>query len=270
MTKTSRERRQGPSPHAYAGISGKIYSGLDLYRVGQALELKSAAISAQATLFEAAAFRFLTWGSTFENRTPTELKRKLKSINSATRALLKQLGIPDVKAAVDGPGDRELFDVLTFTQGSDEGAIVDACAHLGRLAEILEAIDASLAIKTLTERALEERAALARQTVPPGNRGDIAINEWVADLLSIYTMLTGKQAGTSVGAPGRSNERKAAGPVIRFLKAAAVPLERWLTENRPDLEAAELERIMIPRSAEALRQRIRAVRRSMIKPKTLI
>jgi hypothetical protein len=43
-------------------------------------------------------------------------------------------------------------------------------------------------------------------TVRQGNPGDDAVNDWIADMMSIYRMITGKEPATSVGSPDRPNE----------------------------------------------------------------
>ena len=80
MPKRSKRRSAASSAARVSGLSEKIYTGADLKRIGQAIGLELAAISHHADCFEAAAFRFLTWGKAFEDRTPTDLQRKLKSI----------------------------------------------------------------------------------------------------------------------------------------------------------------------------------------------
>jgi hypothetical protein len=211
-------------------------------------------------LFEAAAFYFLTWGQTFDVRTPYELQRKLKGVARAAKALLQQLGIADPAAAIDGPGDRELFDVLSFTDGATDDIIADAPGKIGRLAEILSAIDAAYALERIAERAASERETLASLTAARGNAGDVAVNRWVAALISIYTRITKKLPGTSVGAPLRDNEGEAGGPLIRFLQEAASPVNRWIDDHRGDLKEDERRAVQIPLSAAGFRRRIRDIR----------
>jgi hypothetical protein len=67
--------------------------------------------------------------------------------------------------------------------------------------------------------------------VQEGNPGDDAVNGWIAAMLGIYRTITGKEPATSVGAPGRPNKGKAAGPLIRFLQAAGKPLKIEFSED---------------------------------------
>jgi hypothetical protein len=49
--------------------------------------------------------------------------------------------------------------------------------------------------------------------------------------MGLYQTITGKEPATSVGAPKRTNEGIAAGPLIRFLRAAGKPLEFEFSED---------------------------------------
>ena len=265
MPRETNRQRVISRPLAYRGLTEKIYTGADLERIGQAIGLEASAISHYADCFEAAVFAFLTWGKAFEGRTPAELQRKLDGIARAAQALLRQLGIEDPAAAVDGPADRELFDVLSFTEGSNDDLVAEASGRIGRLVEVIRAVDAARVLKRIAEKAGLERAGLARLTVSPGNTGDVPLNDWIADLLSIYVKITKKKPGTSVGAPDRDNEGEAGGPLIRFLQTAGLPVNRWIKENWPDIKEDELQQMEIPSSPEALRQRIRAIRKQVDK-----
>ena len=67
--------------------------------------------------------------------------------------------------------------------------------------------------------------------VEEGNPGDMAINDWMAEMMSIYRLITGKEPATSVGGPDRPNAEIAGGPLIRFLSAAGRPLNLKLDED---------------------------------------
>jgi hypothetical protein len=57
-----------------------------------------------------------------------------------------------------------------------------------------------------------------------GHVGDDAANDWIAMVLAVYQLATGRPPRTSVGAIGRTNESMAGGPLLRFLAAAGHPL----------------------------------------------
>jgi hypothetical protein len=81
------------------------------------------------------------------------------------------------------------------------------------------------------DQAVIELAAVGKLTVREGNPGDDAVNDWIAAMLGLYRTLTGKEPATSVGAPSRANQGKAAGPLIRFLQAAGQPLNIEFSED---------------------------------------
>jgi len=93
-------------------------------------------------------------------------------------------------------------------------------------------------------KAAVEFGEVGKLIVPDGNPGDGAVNEWIAAMLAIYRDITGKKPATSVGAPSRSNEGIAGGPLIRFLKAAGKPLkiefaaDAWRSRVRTVLKRA--------------------------------
>jgi hypothetical protein len=217
-----------------------VYRHEDFERIANALGIEIAAVARHKKEFEAAAFEFRSWRKVFEKRTPTELSRKLKKIQKAAHKLLQLLGVDDPSFAADGPGDREIFDVLTMTQGSDD-IVANATGRIGRLAEILDSIRGVEHLRRLVEQAALERAELARITTTPGNPGNMPLNEWIAAMMGLYRKMTGNDPATSVGAPGRKNEAKPGGPLIRFLCAAAMPL-KGLRSDRLQLSGAALRR----------------------------
>jgi hypothetical protein len=90
----------------------------------------------------------------------------------------------------------------------------------GRLMEILDSVAATAEFDRRAKEAATGVAEVGKLTVRRGNPGVDAVNDWIADMMSIYRVITGKEPATSVGAPKRPNEGIAAGPLIRFLEAA--------------------------------------------------
>jgi hypothetical protein len=91
--------------------------------------------------------------------------------------------------------------------------------------EILDSIAAAAEFDRRARKAAIVVAEVGKLTVQEGNPGDDAVNDWIAAMMGLYRMITGKEPATSVGAPMRRNEGIAAGPLIRFLQAAGKPLE---------------------------------------------
>ena len=118
-----------------------------------------------------------------------------------------------------------------MTGEPDEDPVVEATRRIGRLAELVEGIAAAAEFHRRAEKAATEVAQVGKLTVRSGNTGDDAVNDWIAAMLGIYRTLTGKEPATSVGAPERSNEGTASGPLIRFLQAAGKPLNIEFSED---------------------------------------
>ena len=98
-------------------------------------------------------------------------------------------------------------------------------------AHVTEFINASAEFEGRAQKAAIEAAEIGKLTVREGNPGDDAVNEWIAAMMTVYRAITGKEPATSVGAPERPNEGIAAGPLIRFLKAAGKPLKIEFSED---------------------------------------
>ena len=181
--------------------------------------------------FEAAALWFRLDKRRPKRTAPSKQREKLTQVAKSARRMLKSLGINDPDEAADGPGDAEIFKALILAGESDENPIVEATRRIGRLAEIVEGIAAAAELERRAQKAATEVAEIGKLTVQEGNPGDDAVNGWIAAMLGIYRTITGKEPATSVGAPGRPNKGKAAGPLIRFLQAAGKPLNIEFSED---------------------------------------
>lgn len=125
--------------------------------------------------------------------------------------------------------------------------VVQATQRIARLAEIVEGVVAAAELSRRAEQAAAEVATVGEMTVEAGNRGDRAINNWVAAMMSAYHVITGEEPATSVGGANRPDEGIAGGPLIRFLTAAATPLQlkfyedAWRSRVRTVLKSASLQ-----------------------------
>jgi hypothetical protein len=113
----------------------------------------------------------------------------------------------------------------------DANPVMEATRRIGRLVEIVDGTAAAAEFDHRAQKAATEVAEVGKLTVRDGNSGDDAVNEWIAAMMTLYRKITGKEPGTSVGAPSRSNEGIAAGPLIRFLEAASKPLKIEFSED---------------------------------------
>jgi hypothetical protein len=213
------------------------YTQQDYARIAAAVGKDVSDVMAHQKDFENAALIFrLDRGSPSElarprGSTPTQMRRKLERVEKSARRFLEDLGVRRddrglviVEEAYDGPGDSEILRVLSWAVERDEDLVITATRRLGRLAEILEAIEAAGDLEQWARRGADEVIEFGRLTVPKEHQGDVPFNNWIAAMLSVYKRTTGKDPGTSVGAPASSLQRKATGPVVRFLAAAEKPL----------------------------------------------
>lgn len=208
-----------------AGLpSSAAYDEGALRRIARAVRIDEGRVRDAAPAFEAAA-RWYRLDRAGPRRTaPSHLVRRLNAIEKNAKRLLQSLRIPNAESAADGPADPELADALTLLDERDSTALLRASARLGRLAALLAGMRAAAETCSRAALAAAETRRVGRSVVPPGNRGDRAVNDWIAAMMTIYRDLTGRKPGRSVGAPGRPDRGRAGGPLIRFLAAAGAPL----------------------------------------------
>jgi hypothetical protein len=156
-------------------------------------------------------------------KTLSELRKKATQVEATAKKLLLHLGVRRLSDAPDGPGDRELLIFLASYGGSSEEEIIKATARIGRLAELIEAIGAAKTLKACASKATQEALHLA-YLLPKGHQGDVAAIGWLADMMSLYKKIRGKDSGFSVRRPGPGRGQPT-GPFRRFLQAAGEPLE---------------------------------------------
>jgi hypothetical protein len=223
------------------------YTHSDFKQIATAIDIAVHQVVNLETRFEAAARWFRLDRSRPRRAAPSKRGEKLNQVAKGARRLLKSMGINEPDEAADGPGDPEIFQALVLTGEADENPILEATRRIGRLVEIVEGIVAATELERRAQKAATEVAQVGKLTVQEGNPGDDAVNDWIAAMLGIYRKITGKEPATSVGAPGRPNEGKAAGPLIRFLQTAGKPLkiefseDAWPSRVRTILKSASRE-----------------------------
>jgi hypothetical protein len=228
-----------------------IYAHDKFKQIAAAIDMEVEEIAKHAKLFEEAA-RWYRLDSASPDRTaPSILRRKLDKIAKSARRLLESLDVVNLDAAVDGPGDPQILDAMILLGDSDATPVMEATQRIARLVEITEAVAAAAELSRRAEQAAAEVAEVGKLTVAEGNRGDRAINDWLAVMMSAYRDITGKEPATSVGGPptsvdgpDRPDEGMAGGPLIRFLTAAGRPLQikfsgdAWRSRVRTVLKGA--------------------------------
>ena len=138
-------------------------------------------------------------------KTLSELRKKAKQIEGAARKLLIHLGVYHCREALDGPGGRDLLIFLASYSGGTEEEVTQATARVGRLAELLKAIDAAKFLQVCADKAAQEAVNFSK-LLPWGHHGDIAANEWIAAMMPLYKRID-RQRAWHLGAPARIRPR---------------------------------------------------------------
>jgi hypothetical protein len=199
-----------------------IYSNRRYASIARVVGVPVSAVKARAHEFEVAALLYQHDCSDVVLAKPTKGRRRLQQIAGAAKRLLKTLGVQDADDAPDGPSS-EVLDLLRYADTVGEDRITHATERVGRLAEVFEGISAARSLKQASEEAASGVICVGNLIVPKGHQAG-PLSVWVAALFGIHKRLTGREPATSVGAPARSNEGKAGGPLIRFLQTTGRPL----------------------------------------------
>ena len=207
------------------------YAHADFDQIAMVIGVGVEQIARHKKHFEAAFLWYRLTERRSKRISPSKLCEKLSRVGSNARRLLKSLGISTPDAAPDGPGDPELFDALVLMGDRNADPVLEATQRIGRLVEVIDAIEAATEFDRRAKEAAEEVIEFGKLTVQEGRIGDDAVNAWVADMMGLYRTITGKEPATSVGAPARRNKGKAGGPLIRFLAAAGQPLGLSYSED---------------------------------------
>lgn len=192
-----------------------------------------------------------------EKNLKCENVERMRIFRQASR-LLKSLAVHHPDEAPDGPGDHEVKEALVFEGEVNEDHLIGCTRRLGRLAEIfgdaettfgfdlqVQVSKASEVAREFKRRSIEALQHLKENgaryendgeivkvdEIHKGHRGDVACNDWIADMMDLYEAISGKPARTSVNKPGQADEGIASGPLIRFLKAAGKPMGFELSED---------------------------------------
>jgi hypothetical protein len=199
------------------------YSRENFEQIASAIHKDVAEIYQYKNDFEAAALTYRFDLDLPERKKPSELRKRLIQIGYTARKLLRLLGVEDPCQAPDGPA-RDVLQVLASTgHKTEEDPIIRATARVGRLVEILDAVDACREIERRAANGAKEAVEIGKLYVPKGHQGDVAANDWIDRMLGIYQKIIGK-LGISVKAPHQRDSGKPTGPLIRFLQAAGKPL----------------------------------------------
>ena len=238
------QARTGPPPLFRIAIMA-TYSKENFERIAAAIGKDVADVMQHEKSFEAAAhwYRQDCRAPKAPSRVaPSNMSKRMTQIANAARKLLRHLEVCDPRQAPDGPGAIALLESLASADDGTEDDVIRATARVGRLVEIFDSIDAARELERRGRKAAEDAVRMGELIVPKGRHGKPAVNNWIAEMMSIYKKITGKEPRASVVAVG-PDRGKPTGPLIRFLETASKPLG---SENNP-------------LCIESLRERVRAI-----------
>src|SRR5262249_36283825 len=170
------------------------YSIDDFEQIASAVRRDVADVFRFQKEFEAAAMWYRLDRNAPKRRTPFVMRRRMTQIVHAARRLLRYLEVEGPSQAPDGQGTA-ILQVLASTDDGTEDAVVRATARIGRLVEILEAVDATRELERCASMGAEEVAQIGKLVVPRGHRGQVAENDWIAAVMAICKRITGTQPG---------------------------------------------------------------------------
>jgi hypothetical protein len=220
------------------------YEQSNFAQIANAIGIDVAQIAKHENLFEAAARWYRLDEKQPERTAPSSLRRKLDRISKSAHRLLESLAVDSPDEAADGPGDPEILNALVLLGEPNEASVIEGTRRIGRLVEIIEGIAAAAEFERRAKKGAMEVTRVGKLTVQEGNPGDFAVSNWIDTMMSVYRKITGKEPRTSVRGPDKPDEGIAAGPLIRFLRAAGKPLgiafseDAWRSRVRTILKGA--------------------------------
>jgi hypothetical protein len=200
------------------------YSREDFEQIATVIGNDVARVCRHEKRFEAAAlwYRISQRARKDHRTTPFVMHKRMTQIANAARKLLGHLGVNDPAEAPDGPEISVLEVLASAFEGEDP--VVRATARIGRLVEILEAVEAARELERRAHIGADDVVRIGKLIVPKGHHGKAAVNDWIEAMMSIYKQITGRDPGITIVGPSRPSRGKATGPLIRFLEAAGKPL----------------------------------------------
>lgn len=204
-----------------------MYENEDVERIAKAIKKEPDDILPYLDKFRAAAMWYDLDRREPKRMPPSKLKDRLVRISKNANRLLKSLGVESAEDAADGPAERAILEAIADVHSGNEGAVSRASERLGRLVTLLEGVAATAELRDHAKTAAIDVVKVKKLIAPQGNRGDAAINEWIAAMLGLCQEITEKRLGTTYYAI----DNQAGGPLIRFLKAAGGPLGIAMSGN---------------------------------------
>ena len=175
------------------------YSREDFERIAAAIGKDVANVMQHEKSFEAAAlwYRQDCRAPKAPGRVaPSNMSKRMTQIANDARKLLRHLEVYDPRQAADGPGPIALLEFLASADDGTEDEVIRATARVGRLVEVLEAVDATREIERHAGKADEEAVRTGELIVPKGRHGKPAVNNWIAAMMPIYKKITGRRSAS--------------------------------------------------------------------------
>jgi hypothetical protein len=156
------------------------YSKEDFEQIAAAIGKDVADVMQHEKRFEAAATWYRLSRKSPNGVTPFVMRKRMIQIANAARKLLRHLDIFDPAQAADGPGSIALLEFLASAEDGTEDEVIRATARIGRLVEVLEAVDAARELERRARKAAEDAVQIGELIVPKGHHGDTAVINWIA------------------------------------------------------------------------------------------
>jgi hypothetical protein len=183
-----------------------VYTDVDFDAIADAISISPEKVREVRDMLENAAGWYRSDQRDPQRTAPSQVRRNLRVLRKAIHRIIGMLE------------DRDIADAIGYEAQRRRSNLDDTTRALANLAEWASSAEPST---TYTSSDGRKSDLVAR-----GHVGDAGVNDWVAEVLPVYTTLTGRAPVTSVSPCGIAQ-----GPLIRFFIAASRPLEIELDED---------------------------------------
>jgi hypothetical protein len=219
-----------------AGVNDKpqpecIYHGPILNKMAKVLNVSSVDVETHRGKLDAAAAGYRSrklWKV-------ASAKKDLIKVEGLCRKLLAVFGIEQIEAAQDGPGPAGAALVRAFAVVRDEDWLRDALQIIGHASRIFDELAVAAkeatsyqAAPRTTDKSDHAKLQLAVRGSFGGNAPDLAIDEFVVDILRVYEEITGKTP-TVTNNPG---DAKVSGRCFDFVQVTGKVIGVEITGNQ--------------------------------------
>jgi hypothetical protein len=204
------------------------YTNEDYQRISNAIGTDLTKVVAERNRFEGAVAWVRLGACRRLRHTPAATKKKLDRIRQAATKLLGHLGVASFDNKTNDLPPDTLLRALQLYEDKSEDALANAILQIYRLVEIFDAIDAARDLKQRADTGIEDEEVLGNLIVQKGHSENDVVNGWIAEMMTVYRRITGRNPTMSVGSPGSKDYGNPTGPFLKFLKAASEPVQAEL------------------------------------------